>query len=297
VPVSQLIHGPSPLSATQAAPQPRHRAKFEPSVQSESKGSLDQHAASSSAVSSPLVEHKHLVENNNKNLAKPEPAGADDQTTPHGDQTYWSLENLPEVLYVLRPRTNYRKSRLRVYKTTNAITGKQINDFAVLPNQISSNVEGWRLEAWMRLDRRITEQDIIDRVNPKYKLTADEIETRRENFRRNFHVANWNVQKSVWDIDRMLRAAGIDTEKNSTRGLTPGLIDPSKGEAGGRIPIPGGNVIPMVMQTSMNLESASRSSDGMYEDRRPGPIQTSRADLRKKPSRYVSWPYFKKEHC
>ncbi|RLL99976.1 hypothetical protein CFD26_107598 [Aspergillus turcosus] len=267
-----------------SAPQQRPRVKFEPSVPSGTQGRLDQPAALSSGHQSPRVEHKHLPKNTNTNSVKPGPAGADDQTAPHGDQAYWSLENLPDVLYVLRPRANYRKSRHRVYKTTNAITGKQINDFAVLPSQISSNVEGWRLEAWMRLDRRITQQDIIDRVNPKYKLTADEIETRRENFRRNFHVANWNVQKSVWDIDRMLKASGIDTENNSTRGLTPGLIDPSKGEAGGRIPIPGENVIPMVMQTSMNLGSASRSSGEMCERRRPGPIQTSQVDLGTKPS-------------
>ncbi|KAF7165342.1 hypothetical protein CNMCM5623_009547 [Aspergillus felis] len=217
--------------------------------------------------------------NTNKNLVKPEPAAADDQTTPHGDQTYWSLENLPDVLYVLRPRTGYRKSRHRVYKTTSAITGKQINDFAVLPSQISSNVEGWRLEAWMRLDRRITEQDIIDRVNPKYTLTAENIESRRENFRNAFYVANWNAQKSIWDIDRMLKAIGVDTQKNSTRGLTPGLIDPSKGEAGGRIPIPGENILPM-KQGRMNLETASRSFDGMCEGRRPGPLHASQADLR-----------------
>lgn len=90
----------------------------------------------------------------------------------------------------------------------------------------------------------------------------------------------------------MLKASGIDTENNSTRGLTPGLIDPSKGEAGGRIPIPGENVIPMVMQTSMNLGSASRSFGEMCERRRPGPIQTSQVDLGTEPSRYVSWPSY-----
>ncbi|EAW24076.1 uncharacterized protein NFIA_036480 [Aspergillus fischeri NRRL 181] len=286
VPVSQLIHGPSPLSATQAAPEHRPQVKFEPSGLSETQGSLVHPAVPSSIHSSPPVGHKYLVINANNNLMKPKPGAADDQTTPHGDQTYWNLENLPEVLYVLRPRTDYRKSRHRVYKTTNALTGKQINDFAVLPSQISSNVEGWRLEAWMRLDRRITQQDIIDRVNPKYKLTAEEIESRRENFRSAFHVANWNTQKSIWDIDRMLKAIGVDTQKNTTRGLTPGLIDPSKGEAGGRIPIPGENIIHM-KQARMNLEYASSSSGEMYEGRRPGPLHTSQADFRTEPSSNV----------
>ncbi|GFG12022.1 hypothetical protein CNMCM6936_002253 [Aspergillus lentulus] len=283
VPASQLIHGPSPLSATPSAPEHQPRAKFEPFVLCSTQGSLDQSAVPSSVRSSSSVEHKHLGINTNKNLVKTEPEPADDQTTPHGDQTYWSLENLPEVLYVLRPKTDYRKSRHRVYKTTSAITGKQINDFAVLPSQISSNVEGWRLEAWMRLDRRITQQDIIDRVNPKYKLTAEEIESRREDFRSAFHVANWNVQKSVWDIDRMLKAIGVDTQKNSTRGLTPGLIDPSKGEAGGRIPLPGENIIHM-KQARMNIEPTSRCSGEMGEGCRLGPLHTSQADLRMEPS-------------
>ncbi|GFF87501.1 hypothetical protein IFM47457_07517 [Aspergillus lentulus] len=283
VPASQLIHGPSPLSATPSAPEHQPGAKFEPFVLCSTQGSLDQSAVPSSVRSSSPVEHKHLGINTNKNLVKTEPEPADDQTTPHGDQTYWSLENLPEVLYVLRPKTDYRKSRHRVYKTTSAITGKQINDFAVLPSQISSNVEGWRLEAWMRLDRRITQQDIIDRVNPKYKLTAEEIESRREDFRSAFHVANWNVQKSVWDIDRMLKAIGVDIQKNSTRGLTPGLIDPSKGEAGGRIPLPGENIIHM-KQARMNIEPTSRCSGEMGEGCRLGPLHTSQADLRMEPS-------------
>jgi hypothetical protein len=109
-------------------------------------------------------------------------------------------------------------------------------------------------------------------------------------------VANWNVQKSIWDIDRMLKAIGIDTQDNSTRGLTPGLIDPSKGEAGGRIPIPGENIIHM-KQARMNLEYASSSSGEMYDGRRPGPLHTSQADLRMEPSRYVSWPSYLRSEC
>ncbi|KAH2760526.1 hypothetical protein KXV94_007298 [Aspergillus fumigatus] len=279
VPVSQLIHGPSPLSAAQAGPEHRTQVKFEPSVLSETQGSLDHPAVPSIMHSSPPVGHNYLVINASNNWVKPTPGAADDQTTPHGDQIYWSLENLPEVLYVLRPRTDYRKSRHRVYKTTNALTGKQINDFAVLPCQISSCVEGWRLEAWMRLDRRIAQQDIIDRVNPKYKLTAEEIESRRENFRNAFHVANWNMQKSIWEIDRIVKAIGVDTRKNTTRGLTPGLIDPSKGEAGGRIPIPGENIIHME-QARMNPEYASSCSGEVYNGRHPDPLHTSQADFR-----------------
>lgn len=116
--------------------------------------------------------------------------------------------------------------------------GKHIRDFQVLPRQISSKVEGWRLEAWWRLDRRIEAQDILDRINPKYGVSMLDLEMRREQFRRSFRVADWRSQSSVNEITRLVKMAGIDPHLNTTRGLTPGLVDPSRGEAGGRIPIP-----------------------------------------------------------
>ncbi|KAE8354311.1 hypothetical protein BDV28DRAFT_156323 [Aspergillus coremiiformis] len=162
----------------------------------------------------------------------------DDMTASHVDQDRWSLENLPDILYVLKPEQP--KSRHVIRTTAHVVFGKHINVFAVLPDQISSKVEGWRLEAWLRLDRRITVQDIIDRVNPKYRfrLTPADIELRRKTFREKFHVACWGAQKSVNDVYRRAASMGINPSLNSTRGLTPGLIDPSKGEAGGRIPLP-----------------------------------------------------------
>ncbi|KAE8150407.1 hypothetical protein BDV25DRAFT_139893 [Aspergillus avenaceus] len=162
----------------------------------------------------------------------------DDLTASHGGQDRWSLDNLPEILYMLRPEC--AKSRQRVRKTEYEVFGQRLNKLIVLPDRISSNVEGWRLEAWIRLDRRITTQDIIDRVNPKYRgrLSEEVIEWRRQTFRENFYVACWGAQKSVNEIHRRVVAVGIDPKLNTTRGLTPGLIDPSKGEAGGRIPIP-----------------------------------------------------------
>ncbi|KAF5864360.1 hypothetical protein ETB97_007922 [Aspergillus alliaceus] len=164
----------------------------------------------------------------------------EDMTASHLDQDKWSLENLPDILYVLKPA--HARSRHVVRTTAHKVFGKHINVFTVLPDQISSKVEGWRLEAWMRLDRRITVQDIIDRVNPNYRprLTPLDIELRRKDFREKFHVACWGAQKSVNEIYRLAASKGIDPALNTTRGLTPGLIDPSKGEAGGRIPLPPG---------------------------------------------------------
>lgn len=175
--------------------------------------------------------HNHL----NGNARKAE--DPEDTTTPHPDQLYWSIESLPSVLYALRPGSQYAKSRARVRETNFKIFGKRVREFHVLPRQISSRVEGWRLEAWWRLDRRIEEQDILDRINPKVGVTALDLEMRREEFRRAFHLANWKSQASINDIARLVQKKRINLGLNTTRGLTPGLIDPAKGEEGGRIPI------------------------------------------------------------
>ncbi|KAL2010414.1 hypothetical protein VTN00DRAFT_6221 [Thermoascus crustaceus] len=161
----------------------------------------------------------------------------DDLTTVKPDQRYWSIHNLPDILYVLKPKGVHTKSRARVPKTT-SIFGNQVNYFPVLPDQISSRVEGWRVEAWSRMDRRITPQDIIDRVNPAYKITASEIQMRRYRFRQEFNVAAWGSGSSIAAITRTLEGVGLDPAQNTTRGLTPGLINPAVGEAGGRIPLP-----------------------------------------------------------
>lgn len=123
------------------------------------------------------------------------------------------------------------------------IFSKHIREFLVLPSQISTQVEGWRLEAWWRLDRRIEAQDILDRMDPRvrahYGIEESELEMRREQFRRDFCVADWRSQVSINQLIRMMKREGLDpVVTNSTRGFTPGLIDPEKGEAAGRIPIP-----------------------------------------------------------
>jgi hypothetical protein len=166
------------------------------------------------------------------------PPNNDDLTAYHPDQAHWSLQNLPGIIYVLRPTAEHYKSRAKIPKTTYEIFGKIVNDFPMLPRQISSRVEGWRAEAWSRMDRRITPEDIIDRVNPKYRVTTADIQMRRYRFRQGFGLAAWGSGSSISAIARLLEKAGINPELNSTRGLTPGLIKPELGEAGGRIPIP-----------------------------------------------------------
>lgn len=222
------------------------------------------------------------------NVEKPRWRGAprvDDLTAFHPGQTNWSIRNLPDILYILRPTAAHTKSRARVHKTKHPIFGKYVNDFPMLPRQISSRVEGWRVEAWCRMDRRITPQDIIDRVNPAFKVTEDEIQMRRYRFRQAFNVAAWGSGSSIAAIARVLERAGIDPSRNTTRGLTPGLIDPSAGEAGGRVPLPpnwndiDSTGLQSFQQTSPRLQSSHRVSYGLapvpssieFGIREPGP--------------------------
>lgn len=85
-------------------------------------------------------------------------------------------------------------------------------------------------------------QDILDRVNPRFRseVSSLEIELRREEFRRLFHVADWKSQVSINEVARVVHRRGVDLGLNTTRGVTPGLVNPERGEEGGRIPVPAG---------------------------------------------------------
>jgi hypothetical protein len=166
------------------------------------------------------------------------PPRADDLTSVHPGQVNWSIDNLPDILYVLRPTREHRLPRKSKSRTKIQIFGQYVNELPILPRRISSKVEGWRLEAWMRMDSRIAAQDIIDRVNPIFKLTPGDIQMRRFRFRQAFNLASWATSASISAVEALLREASIDPAHNTTRGLTPGLVSPAEGEAGGRIPNP-----------------------------------------------------------
>ncbi|KAI9374927.1 hypothetical protein BJX61DRAFT_540321 [Aspergillus egyptiacus] len=144
-----------------------------------------------------------------------------------------------------------------VQKATYKLFGKRINDFTVLPLRISSMVEGWRLEAWVRLDRRITAQDIIDRVHPEYRanISPEIIDRRRNEFRRFFWVSCWDAgfEHTIAEVTRALEARGVNPQLNSTRGLTPGLKNPAVGAAGGVVNCPPNFNIELVPTALMGL--------------------------------------------
>ena len=189
------------------------------------------------------------------NIALPPPThlavdAAADQTSYRPDQASWSLDNLPDCLYVFRPPQGWANVTGEPPKMPYPIHGRILRAFPGLPDNVSTKVSGWRMTAWMRLDARMTRDDIWDRMEPT-KLQTDfrsprtTLSCRQSRFCEHYHVCLWtrktNHESSAREaqIASLLQAQGI--VGNTTRGLTPGLIVPALGEAGGRVSLRAGS--------------------------------------------------------
>ncbi|KAI5285959.1 hypothetical protein KEM54_000174 [Ascosphaera aggregata] len=170
----------------------------------------------------------------------------DNQTDHVIGQEDWSIDNLPEILYQFRPDSSQPQIRRDLNIPTKPSPWKNSRDlrcFDILPDRISSNVEEFRVEAWMRLDRRIQLHDITDRMNPEFRVENNALQQRGVRFRKAFNLLAWGTgnrktEQMAQILEEKMREKGIDPTRNSTRGLTPGLIDVLAGEAGGRILVP-----------------------------------------------------------
>ncbi|KAB8264045.1 hypothetical protein BDV32DRAFT_135434 [Aspergillus pseudonomiae] len=163
-------------------------------------------------------------------------------TTPRPDQNDWSWTDLPDILYQFEPEDKRdRKSdppRMRY-----PIHGEYLRDLPILPDNIASTVEEFRVEAWMRLDRRIRLRDITDRMHPVFRIQDNALQQRSVRFRQQFSLIAWDSgnkrsQQLKQDILQKMQHIGLSPSLNTTRGITPGLINPALGEDGGRIPLP-----------------------------------------------------------
>ncbi|KAK2770678.1 hypothetical protein FQN53_005389 [Emmonsiellopsis sp. PD_33] len=166
-------------------------------------------------------------------------------TDPMPGQTEWSVDNLPDILYVFRPtapQVRTIKDRIPT-KPSPWGKGEELRVLDILPDRISTNVEEFRVEAWMRLDRRIQLHDITDRMNPEFRVNNNALQQRSVRFRQAFYMLSWgsgNKQTKVVaeELEKKMIEVGIDPAANSTRGMTPGLIDPALGVEGGVIEPP-----------------------------------------------------------
>jgi hypothetical protein len=85
---------------------------------------------------------------------------------PHQEE--WSEDNLPDILFYLKPpKSEYEGQPVSILLDDDGDVvwndGKPLKDFPILPRQISLEVQGWLIEAWRRIDPRITYPDILDR--------------------------------------------------------------------------------------------------------------------------------------
>ena len=115
--------------------------------------------------------------------------------------------------------------------------------------QIALGEEWWRIEAWRRLDPRITWVDITMRQRPQdgirkesHNVEAHRLGQRIRCQRDLFSILEWYPKGDTASEATDKIRARFSREQllnNSSRGVTPGLIDPEKGEApGNRVPIP-----------------------------------------------------------
>jgi hypothetical protein len=91
------------------------------------------------------------------------------ETTPFPHSQEWSQDNLPDILFYLKPpKSKYEGQPVSFLKENGepvkvAEHDKSVRDFPILPRRISLEVSGWLVEAWRRIDPRITYADILDR--------------------------------------------------------------------------------------------------------------------------------------
>lgn len=164
------------------------------------------------------------------------------------DQAEWSVDNLPEIIYAFDPPDNYyhanmlREPPLKPY----TVHGVKVRDIPILPDRISPDPEGWLYECWCRFDPRINyKRDIEPRIRPDQRPDyPTRFSQSRLRFRQDCHLLAWAVKGKHHEKDRNTiinvgMNRGVDVKAtNSTRGLTWGLADPTKGAASIRIHIP-----------------------------------------------------------
>lgn len=108
---------------------------------------------------------------------------------------------------------------------TNGNPGKVLRKFKNIPDTLSTEVEGWLLEAIMRQDDRITFKDLFAYVVENEYKPKDEhaLQMRTSRFRMQNRLASWSSRssKAWWEV--LLEKDLTDEQKahNTTRGIRP----------------------------------------------------------------------------
>ena len=111
---------------------------------------------------------------------------------------------------------------------TYPIYGQYLRDIPILPDHISSEVEGWRLEAWNRFDPRIRKHDLVNRMPLRAPGGHNtELSMRAQRFRKDAKLLGWVAKGRNFDAEKqrlttLLQAAGVPLNLNTTRGISWG---------------------------------------------------------------------------
>lgn len=204
-------------------------------------------------------------------------ANLHDFTSHMPSQVSWTIENMPDINFQWKP-TGANITVGEVGCKPYLMFGKRLRDFDVLPDRISSNVEPWLLQAWFRLDCRIIWKDITDRIElsarPKWNtINMDCVRQREDSFMRPWSSSkgvNTHARDDVFES--ILRGAGIDPNNNTTRGLTPGLVDPTAGPNTARVAVPERWANPRKQRKADSNTSAAKIDDNQQATSPSGAI-------------------------
>ncbi|KAI4177691.1 MAG: hypothetical protein LQ343_000154 [Gyalolechia ehrenbergii] len=169
---------------------------------------------------------------------------------------------MPNVLYMFRPPPNWI-----TFKRTQANARKlpppkrdvhgniiyeqwpmdpnkpqPLLDFKHLPDRVGTREFWWVFEAWRRYDPRIRWKDIWMRQERSHRSsnpTGNGIHMLVMRNRASHKMVTWTTDNGPSSrADWINEMTDQQRQDNTTRGLTPGLINPALGEAGGRVPLP-----------------------------------------------------------
>ena len=169
-----------------------------------------------------------------------------DVTTAAPGQEDWTEERnsgRPDILFELHPQGRYGYTGTRTRKPQHTYPplvhtdgriflshdGMPMRASIHLPDMVSINVEGWRIEAIRRMDSNISNQDFVDRMpiarrtGNRRRPVAGTLETRCTRDRQRMRIITWPEPAAKSYIDRKVveetvRIEGPDS--NSTRRLS-----------------------------------------------------------------------------
>ncbi|KAL8826797.1 MAG: hypothetical protein Q9191_003580, partial [Dirinaria sp. TL-2023a] len=172
---------------------------------------------------------------------------ADDRTSFKPGQAHWHKENLPAILYQLNPTRAWLEVRDKkapnMYR--NGVTVKEpypddpehpreMKDLPILPDRIGTQEEEWYFEAIRRLDPRVRWIDFVMRMKKEDRPDTNALQWRlSRGWREALSLKSWHLTSDRGRTGNATANNRIDArlsqrqrDDNTTRGATPGYIDP-----------------------------------------------------------------------